>query len=121
MAEVLGLTLAKINGKYHVDVLNSRWDVKRADQQHVTAGGVKQAIGEKIGSGSFDQVIPRNGDLDWDTLNDFSVEIFDKETRSIVIASFNICNWNSIGGSSDLGSVNTRKNVSWVCSQVIKF
>lgn len=121
MAEVIGLTLAKIAGKYHVDVLNSRWDVKRADQQHITGKGVQQAIGEKVGSGSFDQVIPKDKDLDWNSLADFAIEIFDKETRSIVIASFDKCNWNSIGGSSDLASANTRKSVSWVAGGVIKF
>ena len=121
MADVLGLTLAKINGKYHIDVVNSRWDVKRADQQHVTGAGIKQAIGEKMGSGSFDQVIPKQKDLDWAALSDFSIEIFDKETRSIVIASFTRCNWTTVGGSSDLASANTRKAISWVCGDVVKF
>lgn len=121
MAEVVGLTLAKINGKYHVDVLSARWDIKRADQQHITGGGVKQAIGELVGSGSFDQVIPKQGDLDWAALQDFSIDIYDKETRSQVIASFRVCNWNSLGGNSDLASANTKKSISWVASQVVSF
>jgi hypothetical protein len=121
MAEALGLTLAKINGKFHVDVSGSRWDVKRADQQHVTGKGVQQAIGFEIGSGSFDQVIPKTKDLDWRSLTDFSIEIYDKETRSIVIASFERCNWTGVSGSSDLASANTRKSVTWVCGVVNKF
>jgi hypothetical protein len=120
MAEAIGLTLAKLAGKYHVDVLNSRWDTKRADQQHITGAGVKQAIGFPVSSGSFDQVIPKVQDLDWTLLEDFSIEIYDTETRSIVIASFEKCNWTSLGGSSDLASANTRKSVTWVCSRTVK-
>lgn len=117
---VLGLTLAKINGTFHVDVKDSRWSVKRANTQHATGGGVKQSIGMDMSSGSFGEVIPRDHAFDWHALKNFSVEIYDKETQSIVIAAFEGCNWNGIDGSSDLGQANTGKNISWNGSTVVK-
>lgn len=121
MAQVIGLTLAKINGRFHVDVSGSRWDVRRGVQQHTTGGGIKSATGEAMASGSFDQVIPKQADLDWAALTDFSVEIYDKETRSIVIAAFEECNWNSVGGNSDNAGANTRKAIAWVANRAIKY
>lgn len=120
MAEVIGLTLAKINGIYHLDVVNARWSVKRANQQHVTGGGVKQAVGTEIPSGSFDEVIPKTAGFNWRALQDFTIDIYDKETRSIVVASFSGCNWTGIDGSSDLSSAMARKSVGWNGNDVNK-
>ncbi len=117
---VLGLTLAKINGTFHIDVRDSRWSVKRANTQHVTGGGVRQSIGENLPSGSFGEVIPRESAFAWAALKNFSVEIYDKETQSVVVAAFEGCNWNGIDGSSDLGQANTGKNISWNGSIVVK-
>lgn len=113
---VIGLTLVKINGIFHLDVLNARWSGKRANVQHVTGGGIKQAIGETVPSGSFDEVIPRQKGLKWRSLKNFTIDVYDKETRSIVIASFAVCNWDGIDGSSDLSSAMTRKSITWKAS-----
>jgi hypothetical protein len=117
---VIGLTLCKVNGIYHLDVVNSRWSIKRANQQHVTGAGVEQAMGQEIPSGSMDEVIPRQKGLDWRSLKDFTIDIYDKETRSVIVASFSGCNWTGIDGSSDLSSAMTRKAVSWNGSVVNK-
>jgi hypothetical protein len=119
MATVIGLTLAKINNVYHVDVRNARWSSKRQVQQHVTGGGVRESIGVEVPSGSFDEVIPKDKVFEWRKLTDFSVEIFDKETRSIPIASFTGCNWDGIDGSSDLSSATATKAVTWKGTDVI--
>lgn len=113
MASVIGLTRVKINGTFRIDVRNARWSDKRQVQQHVTAGGVKEAIGEELCSGSFDEVIPKSGKFNWRALTDFTIEIYDKETLSIVIASFEGCNWDGLDGSSDLASANTGLAITW--------
>ena len=110
---VIGLTLVKINGIFDLEVRNARWSDKRAVQQHVTGGGVRSAIGQEIPSGSFDEVIPKAGAQKWRTLKNFSVEVYDKETQKIVIASFSGCNWTSLDGSSDLSQANTSKAITW--------
>jgi len=117
---VIGLTLVKINGIYHVDVKNARWSVKRANPQHVTAGGVRQAIGEELPSGSFDEVIPRAKKFKWRTLKNFTVEIYDKETRKIVVFACEGCNWNGLDGSSDLAGANASRAVTWNGTKVIE-
>jgi len=120
MAEnVIGLTLVKINGIFHLDVRNARWSDKRAVQQHVTGGGVRSAIGVEIPSGSFDEVIPKQGALNWRSLKNFSIEVFDKETRQIVVASFTGCNWTGLDGTSDLSQANTSKAVNWNGTDVV--
>ena len=116
---VLGLTLAKVNGIYHLDVRNMRWSVRRANQQHVTGAGIKQATGFEMPSGTIDEIIPRDKRLNWRALRNFSIEVFDKETRSIVIASFTGCNWTSLDGSTDLSQANTSRSVGWNGSEVV--
>lgn len=120
MATVIGLTLAKVNNLFHLDVKNSRWSVKRAAPQSVTGGGVVTAIGQEMCSGSFDEVTPKEKGLDWRKLKDFAVEIYDKETRSIVVAAFTGCNWTGLDGSSDLAQAMSGRNVTWVGSEVVK-
>ena len=109
---VVGLTRVKINGMFHIDVRNARWSIKRANQQHVTGGGIKQATGEEIPSGSFDEVIPRKGAEKWRTLRNFSIDVLDKEGGT-VIASFLQCNWTRIDGITDLSQANATKAVTW--------
>ncbi|MEO9196321.1 MAG: hypothetical protein ABI445_21930 [Polyangia bacterium] len=110
---VIGLTLAKINGIFALDVLNARWSVKRANTVHITGAGPRQAIGVEVPSGSFDEVIPRTGAFDWRALKDFTVDIYDKETQKIVVASFTQCNWTGLDGASDSSSASTKKSVPW--------
>jgi len=119
MPSLIGLTTVKINGVYHIDVRNARWSTRRANQQHVTGGGVKQAVGEEIPSGSFDEVSPKDKKLNWRALRDFSVEILDKETRSIVVASFRECNWTGLDGTTDNAQANTTRAVTWNGSIVV--
>lgn len=116
---VIGLTLVKINGIYHLDVKNSRSSTKRATPQNVTGAGVKTATGQEMISGSFDEVIPRDRRLDWRSLRNFSIEIFDKETKSVVIVSADGCNWGSIDDSSDLNTAVTGRAVAWVGNEVL--
>lgn len=110
---VIGLTLVKINGIFDLDVRNARWSDKRAVQQHVTGGGVRSALGQEIPSGSFDEVIPRTGAQNWRGLKNFAIEIFDKETTKIVVASFDGCNWTGLDGTSDLSQANTSRAITW--------
>ncbi len=117
---VIGLTLAKINGLFHLDVVNARWSVKRANQQHITGGGIQQAVGEEVPSGSFDEVVPREKRLDWRALKNFTVDIYDKETRSKIVASFAKCNWTGLDGSADNSSAMTRRAIAWNGSVVNK-
>jgi len=113
MATVIGLTLIKINGQFKADVKNARWTDDRVVNQVNTGGGVRESIGPELPSGSFEEVIPRNTAFDWRSLTDFSIQIYDKETKSQVIAAFEGCNWNKIDGSSDLQSATTQKGISW--------
>ena len=118
-ATVIGLTLVKINGLFRVDVRNARWSTRRANQQHVTGGGVRQSTGEEIPSGSFDEVVPRDAQFDWRSLRNFSIEVFDKETRSIKVFAAEGCNWTGIDGSSDLSQANTGKAITWNGTKVV--
>jgi hypothetical protein len=120
MAEIFGLTTVRINGTYEVDVKNARWDVKRPTPQFNTPGGVRTATGQEMPSGSFDEVIPKQGARDWRALRNFSVEILDQETRKITVFAALRCNWGSLGGSSDLQGANTSKAVAWVGEEVSK-
>lgn len=115
---VVGLTLAKIDGIFHLDVKNARWSDKRPIAKHATGGGQQQAIGLENPSGSFDEVVPRQKGLKWRDLKDFTVDIYDKETRSKIIASFSKCNWSGIDGSSDTSSAMTGKAITWEASVV---
>lgn len=113
MALVIGLTLVKVNGIFRVDVKNARWDDTRAVQQHVTGGGVREALGAELVSGSFDEVIPLSGQFNWRALKDFSIQIYDKETRKILVFAAEGCNWEKISGTSDQQQANTAKAISW--------
>jgi len=120
MPGVIGLTLAKINGTFELDVKNSRWNGARPVVQHHTGGGVKSAVGQQAGTFGFDEVIPKQGATNWQALKDFSIEIFDKETRTIVVFSATGSNWNNIAGNSDSSSAVTGKNISGVCDNILK-
>jgi hypothetical protein len=122
MAEqtVVGLALVKINGTFHLDVKGARWSVRRADMMHVTGAGNKQAIGLPQPSGSFDEVIPRAGVLDWASLKDFSIELLDYEGKTTLFAA-DVCNWTNIDGSTDLGGASTTKSVNWTGSTPVKW
>ncbi len=115
---VVGLTLIKINGLFHLDVVNARWSDKRPIAKHATGAGQQQAIGLDNPSGSFDEVIPREKGLKWRDLKDFTVDVYDKETRSQIIASFSKVNWSGIDGSADTSSAMTRKSIAWEGSVV---
>jgi hypothetical protein len=117
---VMGLTLAKINNTFHVDVKNSRWDVKRALVQHDTGAGPRNATGLEHPSGSFDEVIPQDKQLNVRALKQFSVEIYDKATRSIVVAAFARCDWDDVSGSADTGAATTGRAWTWKGEEVVK-
>src|ERR1043166_9240779 len=121
VGSVIGLTLARINGIYDLDVKNATWEVRRALQQHITGGGVKEAAGTPVPTGTFDEVIAKKDGTNWASLQNFSIEIMDKETRKIVVAAFVGCNWSSISGSSDLASANSARKVSWGGTRALKF
>ena len=118
--EIIGLTLVKINGMFHLDVVDARWSTKRAVSQQVTGGGPKNARGVPLPSGSFNEVIPKDKGLDWSALKGFSVEIFDQETRKIVVASFTGCDWTTNDGSSDNSQAKTSRAISYTATGVIK-
>ncbi len=106
----VGLALVKINGMFHLDVKGARWSTRRADTMHVTGKGNVQAIGLPQPSGSFDEIIPRTGALDWASLRDFSIEILDYENKTTLFAA-DVCNWTNIDGQADLGGANATKSI----------
>jgi hypothetical protein len=121
MAGIVGLAKAKINGMFYVDVKNARWDVARNVTQHITGGGVKESVGVALVSGSFDEVIAKQGAIDWAALKDFSVEVFDSEDNSVVVLAAEGCNWDKVSGTTDLAQATTMKNVTWKGTVPTKF
>ena len=119
MPGVVGLTLCKINNVYEVDVVNASWDIKKAIATHHTGKGLQLAEGLEVATGSFDEVIPREGATNWRNLTDFSVEILDKQTKE-VIAAFTGCKWSDLAGSSNTSSASTTKRVAWSATEVVK-
>ena len=117
---VIGLTLVKINGRFRLDVKNARWSTRRAVTQVVTGAGVRAATGEELPSGSFDEVIPRDAQFDWRSLRNFSIEVYDKETRGVLLFAAEGCNWSGLDGNTDLGSANTGKAITWSGTKVTK-
>lgn len=115
---IIGLTLAKIDGTFHLDVRNSRWSNKRNANQVVTGGGVEIAVGEELPSGSFDEVIPKTPGFNWRALKNFRIDIYDKPTRKRIVASFEGCEWTGIDGSSDNQAANATKAITWVGRKV---
>ncbi len=111
--EIVGLTMVKINGIFRVDVKNSRWGVKRPTPQFDTGGGVRTAFGLERPSGSFDEVIPKKP-FNWRALRNFSIEIYEKESLTVIAFSAERCNWGGLDGSSDLSSATTSKAIQWV-------
>lgn len=119
MPSILGLTLCKINGVFELDVTNAAWDDPRALTQHATGGGVKNATGLEMPNGSFDEVISKSGSTNWRNLSQFSIQIYDKETRKIVVAAFERADWGDLGGSSDTASATTKRKITWKAEQTI--
>lgn len=113
MPSILGLTTAKINGLFDVWVTNSTWDVSRPVNVVITQGGAQESLGIPVPSGTFGEVIPKSGSINWANLQDFSIQIYDRETKSVVVMQANGCNWDKVSGSSDLSQARTLKNISW--------
>ncbi len=120
MSSIHGLTLLKIDGIFELDVKNARWSTKQSVPQFVTGGGAVTALGEKLPSGSFDEVIAIDGSTEWRNKKDFSIQIYDKETRKKVVFAAEGCNWESVDGSSDQQSATTSRSVSWKGNGVVK-
>lgn len=122
MASILGVTLAKINGIYDVNVVNATWDNKRDVPQVKTGGGTRVGTGLEAGSGGFDEVYPVDGSqLDLRSLNSFSIQIYDQPTRKLLIMSALRCEWEDSSGSSAVEGANTRRKWSWKCEEMPKF
>lgn len=119
MAEntVLGLTLAKINGTFWVDVTNTRWSTKRAIQAHVTGGGIRIAKGQPMPTGSCDAVVPKSKELNLAALSNFKIEVYDRETQSIIVMAHEGCEWGNLDGSSDESAANTKKSFGWTATK----
>ena len=109
---LVGLTLVKLNGIYHVDFVNARFSLKRVVNQPVTGGGVRASTGAEIPTGTMDEVIPRTKGLNWRVLRNFSLVVLDKEGKT-ELAVVEGCNWNGIDGSFDLGGASARKSFGW--------
>lgn len=120
MGSIVGITTAKIDGMYELDVKNATWDDRRPLNQEATAGGIKNATGLEFGSGSFDEVFSKVGATNWQAKKQFTIDIYDQETRKIVVASFARCDWESIGGSSDVAGAKTDRKVTWKSEEVVK-
>ena len=120
MAQIIGLTLAKINGVYDVEVTDADWDVDRAVNQKATGAGYQAATGLEKGSGNFTRAVPRaiGATAAIRSLADFTIDIYDQETQSFIVASFSQCNWTKRGGSSATEGANTTSKWSWVANVV---
>lgn len=122
MASILGVTLAKINGIYNVNVVNATWDVAKDLPSVKTGGGVKNAKGLAAMSGGFDEVYPADGTiLDLTTLDAFSIQIYDQPTQKVLVMSAQRCDWDKADGSSAVEGANTRRKWSWKAEAFTKF
>ena len=122
MAQIIGITLAKINHVYDVEVTDSDWDVERVVHQKATGAGYQSATGLEKGSGNFTRAVPRaaGATAPIRALTDFTIDIYDQETQSFIVASFSQCNWTKRGGSSATEGANTTSKWSWVSNVVNK-
>jgi hypothetical protein len=117
---VVGLILVKINGIYELDVKSGSYSGKQTVLQHVTGGGVRNAIGIVLPSGSLEEVVPRSGATNWKNLKNFSMEWVDKETKSTIFLAEE-CNWEGVDGRMDLSAASTTKTISWKGSNAQAF
>jgi hypothetical protein len=120
MAGIIGQTLMKVNGVFDLDVTNTTWSVEKPVPQQTTGRGIESALGTPKGKINIEEVIARSGAVDWMNLTDFTIDLYDKETRKLVVASFSGCNWPSFGGSSNQGSAEAKRNVTLVANTVNK-
>lgn len=109
---VAALAVLKINGIMELDCTNVSWDAPRGVTQHVTGAGVQNAVGLPMPTISFDEVINKNGVTNFLNLSNFSVQVYDYETRSILYFSGGGFDWDHQGGSSDLASATTKRKIS---------
>lgn len=109
---IVGLSLVKINGMFHLDVRNIRVSVKRANPQVITGAGAVQAIGEAVCSGTFDEVIPRSKQLNWRKMKNFTIEVMDKEEKNTIFSAEG-CNWNDVEIQSNQDQATTGRSVGW--------
>lgn len=117
---VLGVTLLKLNGIFDLDVKNVRWSVRVPVPQHDTGLGVRNARGLEHPTLTFEVVAVRANAFDYRSLRQFSAEVYDKETRKVVVFAAEGFDWNELGGSSDVGSAMTGKTLSCVGTGVVK-
>lgn len=121
MASIIGVTLAKVNNLFRVDVTNATWDVKRPVNQVPTGGGVK--IGTStlyLVSGTFDEIVPITSQFNWFALSNWSVQIYDQATRKIQLFSAQNCEWEDLGGASNVAQATTTKKIAWKGELVLK-
>jgi len=121
MAEVVGLTKAKINGKFYVDVKGARWSIKRPVNKTVTQGGVKSSKGVGIPEGSFDEVIDNNRAVDWKSLSNFSIEIFSNDGNNTLVFSATGCDWMNVDGQTDLAQGTAGRSIGWKGEEGVEF
>jgi hypothetical protein len=113
---IVGVTLAKVNGIYLVNVKNATWDFRRPTVQEPTGGGIDIATGLVMPSGSFDEVVPLadvNPQFNWLALTRWSVQVYDQATRTQLIFSAQGCEWEDLGGSSNTAGAQTARKISW--------
>lgn len=122
MPRVIGLTIAKINGIFRVHMKNVRWEVTKSVNQIPTAGGVQESVGLKLVSGACDEVIPADekAQFDWLNLDDFALQIYDQETRKILIHESTGNNWDRLSGQSDVQAATAGRSISWKGTDVTK-
>lgn len=118
MGRVVGLAICKVNGLFELDVINANWDIKKAIATHHTGGGLELADGLEVATGSFDEVIAKAGGTAWRTLDDFSIEILDKQTRQTILAVTG-CKWNDLGGSHQSANASSTKKIGWSAKQIL--
>lgn len=122
MPSMMGVTLAKIDGKFWVNVVNATWDVDKDVPVAKTGGGIRIAEGLGVMTGSFDEIIPVDGvKLDVANLKDFSIQIYDQPTQKVLVMSSQRCTWNKGSGSSAVEGANTRRKWTWKAEEYTKW
>lgn len=121
MSSIIGVTLAKINGIYRVDVTNATWDVKQVINAQSSGAGRQLATSTIYEvSGGFDEVVPIQSQFNWFALTDFTIQIYDQSTQKILLFACSGAEWGGISGSSNVGQAATSRKIPWQGRTVVK-
>lgn len=121
MSSIIGVTLAKINNIFRVDVTNATWDVKQPIRAESSGAGRQLATSNIYEiSGGFDEIVPIQGMFDWRALSGFSIQIYDQATQKILVFSCSGAEWGGISGGSNVGQAKTDRKIPFQATTLVK-